>query len=323
MATRFLNSGNPIVIIAVIIVCTALRAGVFTGEFPQSNIQALPFFYDLLFIELQKSSVLNFISGLLLAIIQGLVFNRMVQEQKLITRISNLPFAVFLLLTSLFPQTALLSPQLVAATFALLALKVLFSNAKSTFSIQKYFQTGLFLGIAGLFEPAALLFLIFPFFNALYFHVQYFRSFTIPLIGFALSYYLAYGFASVIAGRFLFDWQHFLLRPQMGSFTGYFYYASVLFTSLLIGFGFPVLNKLSIETVQVRKVYLLLFWWASICLPVFIFSGMQGLAVFTLAMASIAAMISYLLFYSKRTLISDFIIYGIVVLTFINNWVLW
>lgn len=322
MATRFLNSGNPIVIIAVILLCMAIRAGAFVLDFPFYEAGKSTLFYNLLFAIPEKNPVLNFILGMFLAVIQGFIFNRLVQEQKLITRISNLPFALFMFLSSLFPHITALSPQLAAATFSLLAIKVLLSNSKSLFSIKKYFQTGLFMGVAALFEPAAIILLLFPFINALYFHTQYFRALLIPFIGFFLSYYLAYGFASVFAGEFLFEPDYFFLKATFKGFSGSFYYAAVLFPLLLFGFGFPVLGKLTTETVQVRKVYLLLFWWAAACVPYLILSAHPGTAGFSVVIPSIAAVITYQLFFSKRNRVSDFVIYGILVLTIINNWFL-
>lgn len=322
MATRFLNSGNPAIIIAVIFLVIAIRAGVFFHDLPGFEFENTTLFYDLLFSKAATHSALNFILGMFLAVIQGFVFSRMVQEQKLITRISNLPFALYLIFISIFPQTAFLSPQLAAATFTLLALKVLFSNSKSTFSVRKYLQTGLFLGMAALFEPAVILFLIFPFINALYFHIRYLRAFLIPVIGFFLSVYLAYGAASVIAGTFLFEFELFFLQPAFETVTASGYYTGILFFLLLIGFGLPVLGKLTMETVQVRKVYLLLFWWSAACVPLIILSSNSFTAGFSIVIPSIAAVAVYQIFYSKRTVVSDSAIYVILVLTIINNWFL-
>ncbi len=317
MATRFLKSGNPVSLFVIILGAAALRSVALWNVSSLPTNESETYFYSLFFSTAASIPWLSFVLAFILAAFQGFFFNKIVEEQKLIPRVSNLPFAIYLLFSSLIPALVFLSPQLLGLTFAVFAIKKLFSNSKSTFSVRTYFLSGLFLGAGALFEQSMIVFLLFPVINTLYFHVQYVRSILVPLTGFILSIYLAHALASFIGGEFIWPENH--LQTGFAVKSKAEHYSLALFATLLLGFGFAAAGKLASETVQVRKMYLLFFWWSVLFVFSAIISSSSLTSSFALSVPAVSAFAGYSIFLSKRIKIANGILYGLLVLTIINQ----
>lgn len=316
MATRFLKSGNPVSLFVIILGSVALRSLALLNVPTLPSIEGETYYYSLFFSPVASITWLSFILSFALVVFQAYVFNKIMEEQKLIPRVSNLPVAIYLLFSSLIPALVFLSPQLLGLTFAVLAIKKLFSNSKSAFSVRTYFTSGLFLGLAALFEQSMIVFLLFPVLNALYFHVQYVRSLLVPVTGFILSIYLAHALASFVTGEFI--WPVNLLHhgfPVQGKSANY---SLALYALLFLGFVFTTLGKLTSETVQVRKMYLLFFWWTVLFVFAAFISPSPFMGSLALLIPAVSAFASYRLFLSNRIKMANGILYGLLALTVIN-----
>lgn len=138
------------------------------------------------------------------SIFQILYFNYIIQVREVLPERSQVPGAVYALFLTISFDLATLSPMLMATTFLLLALGVVFKMLERRLVTNEIFEMGIYIGLATLFYLPAALFLVWAFVALLFYtgttlrqHMLGFFGSIFPLLMVTLYFYLNDGVASL------------------------------------------------------------------------------------------------------------------------------
>lgn len=101
--------------------------------------------------------------AIVLLLLQATFLNYIISEHRLADTVSLFPGLFYVLASSLLPELLHLSPLLMANTFLLLSINEIFATYKKTDCADRIYNIGFWIGIAVLFYPAYLVFLILAF----------------------------------------------------------------------------------------------------------------------------------------------------------------
>lgn len=194
---NFFKSNNPGVVIAYIIYLVLFRVCfrfftpdvnfVFDYHEPLSKLvfnflKGLPFQY--LTLSLVLSAVLSFV--------QALIVNYIVNEHKIVQRNNYLPGVFFIIFSSFFKESLLLSPASIALTFMLVCAGKIFSLSRKEKAYGDVFDSGFLVAVATLFYFPSIVFIIFAYIGLGSIRAFTYREWAITLLGFACPFFLCF-----------------------------------------------------------------------------------------------------------------------------------
>ena len=150
---------------------TALLGWVKVSPWPATNGSAL---YKSWFAWSENMPFYSALLAALLVYVQALMVNRLVDEFRLMNDRNWLPGLFYVLVTSVLPEFLFISAPLVAATFVPVSLRMVFKSYKITQASALVFDAALWMSVAALFYPPALILLL-----AAYSGIMVMRSFNL------------------------------------------------------------------------------------------------------------------------------------------------
>lgn len=134
---------------------------------------------------------LSYIIAAILLIIQGIFLNYIVVQHGILYKDTFLPGLFFIVLNSIYPQQAELTPQLISNTFIILMFQRLCFLYESQNPLLIVLDAGMYLGIALLFNYDVAVFLPFILISVVIFTSFNIRYLALSLIGIAIPLYFA------------------------------------------------------------------------------------------------------------------------------------
>jgi len=164
-----------------------LRIPAFISETNWTPLARSPF-SDLVYNAIGYTSITAHIVGTILIFFQAIIINSMMNSNRITKESSLFPGLLFVLLQTLIPDFNYLSPAMMANTFLVMALWNISTSYKKTGKSGEIFNTGIFIGIAMLFDISYFVFLVCGFVGFLIVRsfrfierIQYLIGFFIPI----------------------------------------------------------------------------------------------------------------------------------------------
>jgi len=188
----------------MIIVAVLLKLPVLLAPHPHTFIQTAPLANTLFtFLQTLPNYIfVSYVAATSLVIIQAVFLNYVVVQHGILYKDTVLPGLMFILINSLYPQQAELTPQLISNTFVILMFQRLCFLYESTNPLLLVLDAGMYLGMALLFNYDVAVFLPYILISVLIFTSFNVRYLALSVIGIAIPLY----FAAVI----------FYLNDQLG-----------------------------------------------------------------------------------------------------------
>lgn len=307
----FFKSNNPGVVVFYFVylvlfrICFAFSPGI-DVSFPFAHhepLSALLFGWIALlpFNAVIKLSVLS----ALLGFFQALLVNRIVNENKMTAKKTYLPGAVFIVFTSFFKQTLVLSPASVALTFIILAVAALFRLARKEKAYGDVYDIGLLSAVALLVYFPTVIFILFAFISIATVRTFHYREWVAMLLGFITPFFVAftvYFVSDTSPDNFLpTTW----LNGRAFSFADKLIIAAFAFLSLAVFALVPVVLQSAL--IQVRKFTTLMVVLFLLLVPAFFLQQKISLSYFVLFGLPVAVLASMITVQLKRNMIAEVI----------------
>ena len=215
------------------------------------------FFENLLHIQNANIYLITGIHILIISL-EGILISLVVQRNKIIQKSSLIPAAVFVVITSWFPEIQLISPQIITAFLITPVLFKIFSTYNKTKIDSTIFDTGLITTVASLFFYPAIVFCAFSIFAIFRLRSTSFREFLVYLSGVFVIYFLT------LTTFFWFDLlpefaQQFYLPHSLPSveliMSPVYLVRLILLGIVFITSVWLMGDKFSSNTVQIRKYF--------------------------------------------------------------------
>ena len=315
----FINSLLILPYILIIRLDTFIHADKYIIEYEGYNV-VLSLLYDTInhpFAQSIFSSCLLFF--------QAIYINRIAIKNRISRELTLFAGIIYIILLSLSPELAKMSPALIANTFILLMVSQLFKTYKNPKATINIFNSGFFASIAFIFNPIYLILFLFGLIGFTTLRsfknierLQYTSGFLVPIfLSFSLLYYFEYNIG-VILSEF---WNEF----------GLFSFKSLISIGLLTTLGIYLIiflinfisyNKYTVKkSIQSQKKVDLLYWLALFSLFTVLFHVNPSLNNLLILAIPISILFSMNLSTMKNKLSTEFIhlfLLAIMVLNYIN-----
>lgn len=224
-----------------------------------------------------EQPVFSVVAAGILVFFQALLLNNLDSRHRIGADRTFVPAAMYVLLTAMFSETVFLSPILVSLTFVPLALDKIFKCYKQVKAPDLIFDAGFWMGVAGLFFPAASLLLIAVYFGILSLKTFNLRENLILFVGWFIPLFLVWTGCFWLGTTDDF-WQHqfqnVISLPSLPSEANLFFWIKFGFLGLLIlvaliNYNFYFSKKL----IHVQKFVGVFYWFLVVGLVIFAFSG--------------------------------------------------
>jgi len=215
----FFKSNNPGVVAFYIVYLVVFRlcfvfAAVDTGYVFAHSEPLSRLFFTLLKGPLQGYAWLSPLLAAIITFIQALLINNIVNENKVLAKKNYLAGLLFIIVSSFFKESLLLSPALLSLTFVILSTQRMFSLIKKEKAFGDVFDVGFLVAIAALFYFPATLFFLFAYIGLGTMRAFAYRDWIIILLGFISPYIM------VFTWYFWFDKAQLLL-PELAGLHGH------------------------------------------------------------------------------------------------------
>ena len=322
MTIDFLKSGNPAGISIATLVAGLLRLSFFVTDYPAYDFDAQMPLFTFLIEPVAHTGFLLALFAFLLVVFQAYLFNKIVEEQKLLRRFTYLPYTCYLLVFTILPQTLFVTPALISLSFILPVLRIIFNMPAAPNIIKSAFNAGLLVGIGGMFHAESLIFLLMIPTAAVYFYPSKPRVYIAPFVAVVIPFYLHLAVKYILYGTGI------NLPPVFEFYAGYkdlnpangFIAAQI---AVLAGISLPsVLKGVSVNTVKVKQCYQLIVYFGGFGLLTAVLFSNTLMSNLVFALTLLSLMLTNLLFYAKKAVFANVLLYLIVVLSAVNLWVL-
>ncbi len=217
------------------------------------------------------------ITSIILVFVQAFLINKLVADYRLNTEINLFPGVFYVLLVSAIPEFLQLSPILMANTFYIIGLQLLFNTYKTSHGGSKIFSVGLWFGVGSLFCFSSWILLILGFVGLSILRSFKLRERLMLILGFVVPYY---GFWVY---HFLFDRvnyfynYHFLENLEffdIAGTTSMDLYFKLGFFGLLIGLALLSYGiYMSKKNIKPQKYISILYWGLLVTTLTFFFQS--------------------------------------------------
>jgi hypothetical protein len=177
----------------MVLLAIVLKIPVFLNVHPYEFIQTAPLSNTVFSYmrSLPNYLFLSYIIAFIFLIIQAITVNYVVVQHNILYKDTYLPGLFFILLNSLYPEQAELSPQLISNTFIILMFQRLCFLYESSNPLLIVLDAGMYLGIALLFNYDVAIFLPYILISVLVFTSFNFRYLILSLLGICIPLYFA------------------------------------------------------------------------------------------------------------------------------------
>jgi hypothetical protein len=211
----------------MVLLAIILKIPVFLNPHPYEFIQTAPLANTVFSYlrSLPNFLFLSYVIAFLFLLIQAISINYIVIQHGILYKDTLLPALFFILLNSLYPQQAELSPQLISNTFIILMFQRLCFLYESSNPLLIVLDAGMYLGTALLFNYDVAIFLPYILISVIVFTSFNFRYLILSLIGICIPLYFA-GIVFYLNDQWTFViefTQHSFQRTLLTSVIGDFY----------------------------------------------------------------------------------------------------
>ncbi len=194
---RFFQSNNPGVVVFYWIYLILFRLFFFFSSYHsdfvfQPNEPLSHFLFGLLPIVPLKLEITSLFLSALLTFIQAILINGIVNENKMTSKKNYLAGLLFIIYSSFFQQTLMLSPASLAFTFIILSVGAIFRLSKKEKAYSDVFDVGFLAAVACLFYFPAVIFIFFAYIAMGSVRSFSYREWTAVLLGFISPLFLTF-----------------------------------------------------------------------------------------------------------------------------------
>lgn len=177
----------------MVLLAIALKTPVFLNPHPYEFIQTAPLANTVFSYlrSLPNYLFLSYVIALVFLIIQAISINYIVVQHGILYKDTYLPALFFMVLNSLYPQQAELSPQLISNTFVILMFQRLCFLYESSNPLLIALDAGMYLGTALLFNYDVAIFLPYILISVIVFTSFNFRYLVLSILGICIPLYFA------------------------------------------------------------------------------------------------------------------------------------
>jgi hypothetical protein len=265
--------------------------------------------------------LLSKIGALVLVMLQGIFLIGILNQFNLIGTRSYLPGIIFILLTSNVPEYQLLHPILLANTLLLLAWNLLLNAETKPDSMGAYFNSSFLIGLATLFYPNYIYFLLVFIISTSLNRVPGIREVGMLLLGTIMVWYIYLSIfylttnqieTSGISTDLSFSLKEMTsMKPALILF---FIYFGLL---LLLSSAYST-RLISTQKVQLRRNQKFLFLWFILCILIFLFTNSSFELIYTVSIP-IAILFSLYLSSTGYRWAKEIVFILLLGITFINQ----
>jgi hypothetical protein len=325
MILKTLSKNHPSNLAIFIILVIVLWIRVFLVEdAPHIHIDQYPMpFYEWI-VQLAGPSQFHFIFkvfALLLVVIQGIFISGVISQFNLIGSRSFLPGIIYLLITANLPQYQLLHPVYFATPLVLLAWNQIVLADFAQNSYKPYFLASLLVGLATLFYPNYIYFVIVMFIGTFLNRIPKYRDFLMICMGVITVWYFYLTLFFLFTSHFNLSGIELdinFLDNSLKALTKiqviFFIYMAFLIAAASI-FSTRILSN---QKVTIRKNLKILFIWFSIGLFIFFFTN-SGLEIIYFVSPPVAVFLSLFFISFKGRLIKEIIFALLLIITVLNQ----
>lgn len=323
MILRFFSGSQPIGLLLIPLLAAVLWLPAFWG----SNVELvaaspMPLFAWLTQL-LGGLAWLTTLISLLLVVAQAFFLNSLVNDLHFLEKRSNLPAFCFVLYHAVFPEQLQFSPAVICNTFLLLAAFRMYAVPSSSRPGSNVFDTGLLIGLAGLFYAPA--FLLVPIAWVVLNEFRPFnpREWLLPVLGAALPLLFCWSYL------FWFDRAAELSTALSSGFslagngwlgTGWAFFALLGYTALAILLSLPAMVRaLRLNIVAVRKSLQTLIWLLILAVAISAVAPVKSVHLLSFGAIPLSIWLAQALQQAKRKGLAELLIAGWVGLIFFNH----
>jgi len=211
----------------------------------------------------------------LLLLLQSAFINRMNQQFILLPDRSYLPALFYVLIISGYLPLQRITPQLVAVFFLILAIIQVFKTYRNDSQWLRYFDGGLLISIASLFDINMVYYLLIIWIAFLILRPFRGREWLVSILGFIIPYFFVAAYFYIFEGNLSYKLQSFLLHlksplpwPELPMAYWFFMFLLVL---LIFISSYHMLMVFQTRKVKVRKYFQFFFWIFFVSLILFVF----------------------------------------------------
>lgn len=309
---KLFKSTHPVVFGFLLFYAVILKATYFINPLPFNFSTHAPFsnlFYRIIFSIFGNNPYWENVLTIILVFIQAVLLNQLSNHYKFNLKTSFLIALSYILVTSLFWEFALLSPPLIANTFLIFIVKILFSTYKKEKIPKELFDLGFMLGISTLFYFPMFFFLLLIFIALLILRPFNLKEWMTVIIGIVVPYFLL--------GTYYFwkDELKFFIQNQFVKPFEFYNYnldfnitlmveVSLILLVSLWGF-YLIQTYFNKSVVQWRKSMSVFFWFVLIGFFSFFLNPNLSLAHFILLSIPVSVFISFLFSEIRKNWLSE------------------
>jgi hypothetical protein len=319
------RQNNAFAALILVLIAVLLKLPVFLYPHQYEFIQTAPlantaFTY---IRSLPNPLFLSYLIASLLIIFQGIFLNYIVVQHSILHKDTFLPGLFFILLNSIYPQQAELTPQLISNTFIVLMFQRLCFLYESPNPLLIVLDAGMYLGVALLFNYDVAVFLPFILISVVIFTSFNFRYLALSIIGIAIPLYFAavvFYLNNELTMVIQFTQQSFQRTLLTSNFGGY----DLLFPVIII---FPIVfistfnlqlnffrNK--VKTRRILKSVALLFFFGALGLVIENTNFLYALFYLSIPLSIVMA---YFFISTERRIIKELLIVALIGLSIYYN----
>lgn len=265
------------ILLLVYVIVIRVTAFIFPVDWEPGHLGILS---EWVYSNIGTTGIAPLIVSILLIFVQAFMINKLVTDYRLNTEINLFPGVFYVLLVSAIPEFLNLSPILMANTFYIIGLYLLFKTYKSNHGGGDIFNAGLSFGVGSLFCFSLWMLLILGFVGLSILRSFRFRERLVLIIGFLVPYYGFWIYHFVFDRVNYFYNYHFLENIDFFDFAGPVaadLYVKIGFFGLLIVFTLLSYGiYMSKKNIKPQKYISILYWALFVSvLTIFFQSGIK------------------------------------------------
>ena len=310
------------------VLATLLWGGAFVSPpgLPDAGNPYLNPGYDLLIRMFGNNPLLYALTAFLLMLASALLFNLTVEKNGLSESNSLIPAFIFILVMSLFPSLQTLHPAMIPGFLAVVVLYHVFDIYTEAEAYPKVFNSGFYIALSSFFYFPSIVFLLFVWSTFVVYRLYSWREWVILLFGFLTPYVLLWTWffwADELA--LVFDAYRAYFSPKWmpgipQGLTILNYVSAGLLAFLFIRGLFTQALSMQEKVISVRKRFWAVILFFLVALASFLFSGNLAQYHMVFIQLSFALVIQGLMFHLRKVIITDILLWLILVLVLFNNY---
>ncbi len=269
------------------------------------------------------------LTAFFLVVFQGVLINIILARHRMASELSLLPGMFYVFLASSISEFLYLSPVLLATTFYLLALYEMFASYKKYTAAGQIFNIGLGIGVASLFYPSMVAFLLLAVLGLRILRAFKFKEQLILTCGFVAPYFLSF-----VWFFFTDQYQYFLETQIINGFSfmdysknlkDWIFYVKAGFFVTLTLFLLANFNRFMLKRkIEIQKDISVLYLGGLFAFLSFFIQANVGLDHFFLAVPSLGILLSFAFLNLSRPIaeaIHLLMLFGVLILQYHTWWI--